>query len=329
MNNHIRFAAGLVVGFGLCSANALAGNNPSPMGKPFIELQGQIIEVQSDIASLERQFETLRDDVTGLNLDLQGQIDALNAEIGQLQQKDLELQSNLERMVLELEAQGTAIGTLLAQLSQVNQDIVYLMNATGDNAQDIATLESEKTQILGDIAALDAGLVSAISEISDNKSLITMIENEIDELDATKQNDITGQCPEGTSVQSVNNDGSLVCGTTDGAGNQIIMVISDVISLRNTTDSYTQCVEEFLGICIDYETFTIYHYDYASPSLTCPVGFKAIAGGYQWWNATNGRQTVKVFSSYPVPNGWQFMLKNEHQGNQNSYMKVHVSCLAL
>lgn len=329
MNNRLHFAASLVIGFGLCSANALAGNDPSPRGKPFIELQGQIIEVQSDIASLEQQFETLRDDVTGLNLDLQGQIDALSAEIGQLQQKDLELQSNFEQVVLELEAQGTAIGTLLSQLSQVNQDIVYLMNATGDNAQDIATLESEKTQILGDIAALDAGLVSAISEISDNRSLITMIEDEIDELDAAKQNDITGQCPEGTSVLSVNNDGSLMCGTTDGAGNQVRLVISDLISLVNTATSTTRCVEEILGICIDYETFTTYNYDYASRLLTCPDGFKAIAGGYQWWNASNGRQTVKVFSSYPVPNGWQFRLKNEHQGNQTSFMKVHVSCLAL
>lgn len=329
MTNPLRFATCLLVGFSLYGTHALAGNAPSPNGKPFIELQGQIIEVQSDIASLERQFETLRDDVTGLDLDLQGQIDALSAEIGQLQQKDLELQANLEQMVLQLEAQGTAISTLLAELSQVNRDIIYLMNATGDNAQDIAALESAKAQILSNLAALDAGLVSAIAQISDNKSLITMIEDEIDELAAAKQNDITGQCPEGSSVQSVNDDGSLMCGTADGAGNVVQWVVSDLISLANTATSETRCVEEFLGICLDYETYTTYHYDYASPILQCPEGFSKVAGGYQWWNASNGRQTVKVYSSYPYQNGWLFGLKNEFQGNQISAMKVYLSCIAL
>jgi len=91
-NKNLRMAA-LLASICLFSTVAFAaGNGSTPNGKPFIEIAGQIVEVQNDVNTLETAHQDLVDAVAALDLDLQGQINAINADIAALQAKDADLQ---------------------------------------------------------------------------------------------------------------------------------------------------------------------------------------------------------------------------------------------
>jgi hypothetical protein len=310
---------------------AMAATGGTPNGKPFIEIQGQIIEVQADVSSLEMRFQSLLERVTSLDLDLQGQIDALKEEIIKLETIDAELQASLSQAVADIESQGNDIQGLLSALSQVNVQLVDLMNSTDGNSASIEALEADKAAILADIASLDGALVTAISEISENRALISKVEDEVTILASSKQDDITGVCPPNTSISTVNDDGSLMCGTTNASGDVLTWwVLSPPVSLVNTVVETFECVRVLLGLCLEYGIVTTYTYDTASIFVPCPEGYK-ISGGGHILAAKTASPDFDVISSHPDTvvggEGWALAFRNRIRGNQVTKLLGEAVCL--
>lgn len=312
---------------------AMAGTGGTPNGKPFIEIQGQIIDVQADVSSLEMKYQSILERVTNLDLDLQGQIDALNAEIIRLEIVDAELQASLSQAVADIESQGNDIQGLLSALSQVNMQIVDLMNSTDGNRASIEALEADKSAILADIASLDGALVSAISEISENRALINKVEDEVTTLASSKQDDITGVCPPNTSVSTVNDDGSLMCGTTNASGDVVSWWVESRVVLTNTVVEDFRCVvfDILFGLCLEYGIVTTYTFDTASVFVPCPEGYKVSGGGHILGKPLSSIPDFDVLSSHPDTvvgrEGWALALRNRFRGNQVTTLFGQAVCL--
>lgn len=305
-----------------------AGNGSTPNGKPFIEIAGQIIEVQADINTLEAKHQTLVDKVDALALDLQGQIDAIYAEISTLQATDVALQESLNAVIDDLATQGTAIDDLLIALSSVNTDIVNLTNTVGDNSSAIADLETQQATILDDIAALDAGAVTAMTTINDNASLIKMLEKDIADLESNKQNDILGTCPAGTSVSTVEDDGSLLCGTTNSVGTvTTYQVYSPVADMDNSETTYRHCHEYAFRnyYCLGYDSHTENTFANKIAEANCPAGYQVSGGGF----AITTNERLQVVSSVASDNNtWRVNITNYYEGNTNGLAaRAYAQCI--
>ena len=70
------------------TGTAFAASGGSPNGKPFVEINGQIAEVQGQIATLEQRMDNLLARVV-LN---ESRLDAINAGIAVLQAETAELE---------------------------------------------------------------------------------------------------------------------------------------------------------------------------------------------------------------------------------------------
>ena len=311
-NKNIRMTA-LLASICLFSTLAFAASlGSNPKGKPFIEIAGQIVEVQNDIDTLEAAHQDLVDAVAALDLDLQGQINAINAEIAALQAKDVDLQASLNTVIAALDAQGSTINTLLQDLSNVNTDIVTLSNSVGDNELAIANLEAQQGAILADIAALDANIVTAITGIGDNLLLIEMLEFDIADLEANKQNDIDGTCPVGTSVTTVRDDGSLACAVTNSAGIVISQrIFGPFLDMDNFTIVTFHCHPVIGFFCIPEVHQNLQRISKES-FLNCPSGFTVTGGGY----SLNGNANLLVTASFPFDaDTWFVSFVNTNNGN--------------
>ncbi len=303
-----------------------------PNGKPFIEIQGQIIEVQADVSSLEREYESILAKVSGMQLDLQGQIDALGEEIDALKVIGDNLEATLAQAVADIEEQGGDVQVLFSALSQVNLDIIELMKITDANDARIEALEAEKTAILADLASLDDGLISVISDISDNNLLIDRLEDEVDTLASAKQDDIDGSCPEGTSISTISDDGSLLCATINASGVIDNYFVSDRVWLENTvTESVVCTVETPLG-CLAYGTETTFYYDLEEIVLTCPQDFKVSGGGHGVDKFFGNKVPIpQIIASQPSvesdQQGWRLVIRNPSSGNSTLMVRGWAVCL--
>lgn len=187
---------------------ASKGSNPN--GKPFIELEGQIIEVEGEIASLQDQIDTLVARVDSVEQRLLADQDAI-AEL-QARNSDLELLlssygsdiSAIEGEVIRLQGENV----LLQQY--VDQGDLTLLSQIEANESMITTLN----QSLADMGNLEA-------QIQNNLDLITALQNEIESIHALldmKQNIVNGSCPAGYSIYEIRPDGSVGCEYDDIGG---------------------------------------------------------------------------------------------------------------
>ncbi|WOH38066.1 hypothetical protein RI844_02175 [Thalassotalea fonticola] len=315
----------------LLSTTALAGNNGSgPNGKPFIELAGQIVEVQSDISTLEDEHDALVAQVNKLELDLQGQIEAISAEITTLKATDASLQASLQSKISALAEQGTAIDALISALTEVNSDLITLANTAEDNATAIESLETDKSAILDDIATLDGGISTAMAEIVDNATLIGMLEDDIAQLTENKQNDVQGSCPEGTSVVNVSDDGSLVCGDINSGGTiKTLTVISAERDYNNSVEKIKTCVVPSpSGGCLEFTTETNYNLAAGPVFAECPEGYVVTGGGLQIRSAI---EKLQAFKQKPqLKKGlwnWVVFFKNHARSNtKNTFASAVAQC---
>jgi len=281
---------------------SLAPVSASPNGKPFIELQGQILEVQADVSALDEKYEAIRTKVNNLDLNLQGQIDALNREITELREADASLQSSLSTTILQLADQGTVIEGLIKDLGDVVSEILLLQESNSDNSDAILALEQKQQEILGSLASLEPGLVAAMNDISENQALIWKLQSDVSSLEENKQNDIVGKCPESASVNEVRDDGSLVCSIPDLNGTvSSYFVLGKLAKLTNSFEIEPHCAlrDPLFGLCIVVGTRESWKFTYDYSLAICPTGSTLSGGGYKILDASYNRD-IHVFSSGPL-----------------------------
>jgi uncharacterized coiled-coil protein SlyX len=239
------------------SAGSTTNKGSNPNGKPFVEIQGQIVEVEGEVATLQDQVDSLVgrvetvEDRSIANADAIATLEATSANL------QAQIDANADDIVIlgdqvsDLEADNA---DLQAQIDDLGDADGVLQDQINANAGMITTLNQSIT---------DLG-ISLQDQIDNNADLIDTLQGEIDGIDAAlamKQMIISGSCPPGESIREVNANGSVVC------------EIDDVGTGGSTGISQVRVY--------DYQSNYTYPYYYASASAyaECPIGYALTGGG--------------------------------------------------
>lgn len=186
------------VGAAFAASTTNKGANPN--GKPFVELQGQIIEVEGEVSTLQDQVDSLVDNVDDLQLRITANDDAIAALETTNADLQVQITANADD-IASLEAQVTA-------LENENADLQVQINALGDAD---GSLQDQIDTNAGLITTLNQSIsdisLSLQDQINNNNDLIVIIQDQINNLNivASHQTEIqNGVCPDGETPLSFN-----------------------------------------------------------------------------------------------------------------------------
>lgn len=151
--------------FAALATPAFAGKGALPSGKPFIQINDQIVEVKSSIATLESQIEALFGKVTNL----EDNVKAHELAIMLLRQQDTFLAGLID-------ANKNSIDGVLSEIDALKSRQVQLETAIATNGGDIEDLKIELTNVKTKIVVLEEGLASVSTESTSLKQKIADLE---------------------------------------------------------------------------------------------------------------------------------------------------------
>lgn len=231
-----------------------AGKVANPSGKPFVELNGYIHEVEGAISSLQDQINTLVAKVDTI----EERVTANENAILDLNTKNVYLQSQIDANATDIATLGGKIATLETANSNIQRQIDTLGDADGSLQ---AQIDTNKATITSTALALDTIKGDFQSQIDNNNHLIMLLQAEIQDLNEAidlRQMIISGNCPQGQAVRQINTDGSVVC----------------------------ELITEGTTVPGSLTTYHVYNQTNVSPGqtmnvlATCPEGTVLTGGGY-------------------------------------------------
>lgn len=251
-----------LITIGVCAAmstTALAGGNGgSPNGKPFAQLDGQIIAVQGLVSSLEEQVTT----IVGSVDTMEGYIIAHQDAILSLSDQNSTLQTQIDDNAMDI----VSLEIQISDLSQESYDLKSEIDLLGDADGALQGKIDDNTAIIYSMQTAVDGLNTLEDQVNNNTDLIATIESRVEYLEDAiqdKQNIINGVCAEGETFVEVTPDGNLVCRVAvSGGGN----AIADRLKI----------VSRF-----DFPRILTYQ---AGIAPFCPEGYMVTAGGYESLN---------------------------------------------
>ena len=205
----------------MATIDVTAGTNPN--GKPFIQLQDQIIEVEGSVSTLSERVDLL---VTRVD-SMEEMIAANNTAIATLQNETEELQSQIDVL-------GTDVADLELSISDLELQNTDLEQQIADNSDDIELLQQqvqENSDLITAFLLEIEGLATLQDQINDNFDMITLIQlrnEQISEDLEQKQNIITQTCPTDYAIGAIYEDGTLRCEEISSNG-------SGTITIRRTS----------------------------------------------------------------------------------------------
>lgn len=237
----------------LATSDVTAGTNPN--GKPFIQLQDQIIEVEGSVSTLAERVDLL---VTRVD-SMEEMIAANDTAIATLQNENAELQSQINMLGTDVTALELSISDLESQNSDLEQQIA-------DNSGDIELLQQqvqENEDLITAFLLEIEGLATLQDQIDDNYDMITLIQLRNDQISEDleqKQNIITQTCPTDWAIGAIYEDGTLRCEEISSSGSGTV----GTITIRRTSAQINVVNGSGMNNIIAY----------------CPTGTIIAGGGY-------------------------------------------------
>ncbi|MGP8306035.1 hypothetical protein [Vibrio sp. YIC-376] len=281
---------------------ANAANDKLPNGKPFVILNNQVIEVENSIQALEEKYDEIIADIYSSISELDGKVAAINLKINELEETDTQLKEKIAQIVSDLESQGTDISTLIEQYQTLNAQLEAL-KASAVTKSELDALVAEIETVRGSIAGVDEQVASLLSDITDNAALIELLQREMENLKVVMENAIPqGECPQGQFLRAINDDGSIVCVSSNaGTSPQITTKISSEFTIDKNA--------------LRFET------------LECESGQEPISGGFRIVaSAASSYDDVHAVESFPWGESWQVTVKANNSWKGGSFF-IHVTCL--
>lgn len=191
-------AATVLLSLSIAQAGMASSTNKgaNPKGKPFVELEGLIIEVEGEVSTLQDQVDALVSDVD----DLYGRIDANEDAINALQATNADLQAQINANADDVQSLAAQVSSLEAENADLEQQIADLGDADGNLQQQIDENEALITSLNISINDLETSLQD---QIDHNAVLIQSIESQIDMLAVVADEQFrveNGVCPDGQTV---------------------------------------------------------------------------------------------------------------------------------
>ncbi|KKD61953.1 hypothetical protein RN22_03360 [Grimontia sp. AD028] len=200
-----------------------------------------------------------------------------------LQSQISDLQSQIDTLVGRvdsLEGHISAVEGAISTLQTQNSDLQTQINSTNDDVSDLQDQIDQNSLLIAALEAQQAQLEQSLE---------------------MKQNVIDGNCPDGSAIQAVNEDGSVVCATTGG-----------------------QTGTGFSGGIEDLDRVIAYGWGYSYAQATCPEGFSLTGGGF--YNSNYYYYYNNVNASYPWHNTWYVSASNYYYYYYN-YVYSYAMCV--
>jgi hypothetical protein len=202
-----------------CTTTAISGANPK--GKPFVAIQGQIVEVKGEIQSIKDQIANITSSVSSIAeavQQAQTDITELQTENDSLQTQITELQTNYANLLTQysdLVAANEAIDAQITQLVQDNaatqEELDALAAQSEENTAQIEAIMGEN----GELALLAAEMENLSTQIQSNSATMDALGDEVlpelQRLSGIMDNILAGKCSNGQAVREILPDGTLVC----------------------------------------------------------------------------------------------------------------------
>lgn len=216
------------------STDVIAGS--SPKGKPFVEIQGQIVEVSGAVFDLETALEELTVQVDSNTARVTGNEDAIQnllAENAQIEEQIGALMQTAAANSADIQANLDLIENLSAELTILEQDVV-------SNESQIASHQAQIDNAMAFIATNVAGINSLHEDIDNNYDLIGKLQEQIDEANAAiarKADFMSASCPSGQALLSVDTETGAYACATDLASDLALSALSQDVATQITSAS--------------------------------------------------------------------------------------------
>jgi len=182
---------------------------------------------------------------------------------------------------------GNPIDTLQAQIDALYVSVNSLEERVTLTEQNIASLQTQAESLQQQIIANDGDINALQNQLKATNAMIYKLREQLIKLNkvvAMKQNIVTGTCPDGQYLSSINPDGSVVCAADAGANGLNKKVVYKSVTLK-------ECFCVFnCSPCPTSPSATAY--------ATCPAGTTLSGGGF-----TVGPWT-EVSANYASGNSW-------------------------
>jgi peptidoglycan hydrolase CwlO-like protein len=268
------------------------GSGKTPKGKPFIQLQGQIIEVEAAVSTLQDQM----DSIVAKVATIEERVTENEVTIASLEAQNAALQD-------QINANATDIASIQNQIAELTAANAGLQAQIDDNTGDIASLEAQMATNNGLISSLNQSIsdmnADLQSQITHNAELIAALETEIEIINvvlAEKQRIVSGTCPAGQAMKQINADGSVVCEVVGAGSSNISRVHVSNFAVME------------LGDYLETETF-------------CPEGYTVTGGVFLAY------PEGIVIGSRPTTNGWKTYINNT--SSLTSYTVSGCNCIKI